>query len=55
MELASGQGNYWATLQVIDGSTGGIVFQTEPYHTPMDNVSRVVDGTEFIIDVFFDQ
>jgi len=55
MELSAGQGNYWATIQVIDNSNGEIVFQTQPYHETMEEVGRVVDGTEFIVDVFFDQ
>jgi hypothetical protein len=55
MELASGQGNYWATVQVIDNSNGEIVFQTEPYHEEMEEVRRVVDGTEFVVDIFFDR
>lgn len=55
MELASGQGNYWAVIQVVDGSNDNVIFQTEPYHEPMEEVRHVAGEKEFIVNVFFDQ
>lgn len=57
MELCSGQSNYWATVQIIDNSNGEIIYQTEPYHSPMDEVQHNVKGEnrEFVVDILFDQ
>lgn len=55
MELCSGQSNYWATVQIIDNSNGNLIYQTVPYHEPMDQVNVVANDTEFVVDVSFDQ